>query len=604
MTVLPEGLNDTYDETMDRINCQHTDQATLARKVLSWVFYASRPLTMLEIQHALAVETGDENLDEDNMPEEGLLLSVCNGLVTHEKEGGFLTLVHYTFQQYLEHKAQSLFPDAQVEILRTCLTYLSFDEFEQGPCHWERDFMVRLKRWPLLRYAVPEWGRLARQGAEQACRDMIISFLSQSAKISASVQVLLFKESRVTIFARRRCFPSEVSARRRRLPSEVSALWLAAFYGMEHIVSHLLASKMQNVDIKTTWGDTALHQASGCGNLEIVELLLSNGADVNVKDRSGNTSLHLASFFWSEFSASVASPSMGSEAWGWMNRKVRTQDISLEVTRTLLDHGADVNAVNLRGETALRLSIRNGRVSLTQLLLARGADVTLKDGPQAAPLTFAVANGNEEIAQVLLKHDLQRQVQCGVLDYAIRKAALRGRLSMLAILLSYSSKLPPPDSAGKSLLHNSAFGGNLNCFEYLENRGFDPRVLDKQKRTCLHHAAASPNKRSSAVLGYLIGKGLDPNQSDVDGWTPPLWAAKGGNTTNVQTLLDAGADSFYHGVPEWIPFAIATYHEETAAAAILRPSNKPLPETFQTQESCLSLWHSCCFCDGCDLVSG
>lgn len=145
---------------------------------------------MSEIQHALAVETGDLTLDEDNIPEEGLLLSVCNGLVTYEKEGGFLALVHYTLQQYLEQKAESLFPEAQVEIVRTCLTYLSFDEFEQGPCHGDQYFMARLKRWPLLSYAVPEWGQHARKGAEEACIDSIISFLSQSAKMSASVQVL------------------------------------------------------------------------------------------------------------------------------------------------------------------------------------------------------------------------------------------------------------------------------------------------------------------------------------------------------------------------------------------------------------------------------
>lgn len=40
------------------------------------------PLTMIEIQHALAVEIVDLTLDEDNIPEGDLLLLVCNGLVT------------------------------------------------------------------------------------------------------------------------------------------------------------------------------------------------------------------------------------------------------------------------------------------------------------------------------------------------------------------------------------------------------------------------------------------------------------------------------------------------------------------------------------------
>lgn len=219
---------------------------------------------MVEIKHALAVESGDSSLDEENIPEEQLLLSVCNGLVTYEEEGSFLALVHYSFQQYLEQKAESLFPQAQIEIVRTCLTYLSFDEFEQGPCFQDLDLKVRLKRWPLLGYAVFNWGQHAYQGAEEACRDLILSFLSQNAKMAASIQVLLLRESRGA-----KCSPG--------FPSEVSALWLASVYGLEDAVSHLLASQRQNVNEKTIWGDTALHRVAGSGNIGtyILEYLFS-----------------------------------------------------------------------------------------------------------------------------------------------------------------------------------------------------------------------------------------------------------------------------------------------------------------------------------------
>ena len=66
LTALPEGLNDTYDKTMERINSQYPDQATLAKKVLCWLFYAYQPLTMLVVQHAVSVEIGDRNLDDEN----------------------------------------------------------------------------------------------------------------------------------------------------------------------------------------------------------------------------------------------------------------------------------------------------------------------------------------------------------------------------------------------------------------------------------------------------------------------------------------------------------------------------------------------------------
>ena len=543
---------------------------------------------MSEIQHALAVEGGDSTLDEDNIPEEGLLLSVCNGLVTYEKEGGFLALVHYTFQQYLEQKAESVFPEAQVEIVRTCLTYLSFDDFSQGPCDDDQDLMVRLKRFPLLSYAVPKWGRHARQGAEAACRELIISFLAHSAKRSASVQVLWVEKSMNSNFFTR------------RFPSRISSLWLASHYGLEYTMSHLLASQRQSVNMRTSWGDTALHRAAGCGNVGILELLLCNGADVTAKDRYGNTPLHLTTFFWCQYDMV---PAKGLETWDWKEQKARRSEIALKVTQSLLNYGADVNATTLRGETALHISIMKGQKTLTQLLLARGADVMLKNGFGNAPLTLASAAGEKEIVAILLEHDLQRQVQCGFLNDALRAAASSDHVSLLEILLAKSSQRIPPDPEGRDLLHISANRGSLKCFQYLENRGFDLKALDKQKRTCLHSAAAGRRTGSLGVLEHLLEQGLDPNQSDVDRWTPLLWAAKAGHATKIEKILDAGIDSFYQDDRAWIPFAIATYHHNTLAAAILRPSTGPILETLQTQQSGLSLRHPGVTCDGCELVS-
>ena len=545
---------------------------------------------MAEIQHALAVEPGDSNLDEDNIPERELLLSVCNGLVTYEKERGFLALVHYTFQQYLEQKAKTLFPEAQAEIVRTCLTYLSFDEFEQGPCHQDRDLMVRRKRWPLLRYAVCEWGQHARQGAEEICRDLIVSFLSQDAKLSASVQILWVRESVGSTYTL-------------DFPLKVSALWLASLYGLERTVSHLLASQRHDVNRKTSWGDTPLHQAAGHGHVRILELLLSNGADVTAQDCAGNTSLHMASFDWSQNVACDMFNSMGQETWRWIEIKVEKSDLSLNVTRLLLDHGADVNAVDIRGETPLHNAVINGQKSLTQLLLASGADVTLVNQDGNAPLTLASEYGDEEITRVLLEHDLQRQVQNGITNTAMRTAAYEGRFSLVKILLSRSLEENLLHPEGRTPLHMSAFLGSLECLVYFENDGLNLEVLDKQKRTCLHIAAASTQEGSCAIVKYLLGRGLNPRQSDVHGWTPLLWAAKGGNTTNIQKLLEADADSFCQGDKEWIPFAIATFHENARAAAILRPPDKPLPEVFQNYQSSISLRHPDIYCDNCDLVS-
>ncbi len=50
-------------------------------------------------------------------------------------------------------------------------------------------FEARLRRWPLLRYAMFTWEHHAHELAEEPCKELIMSFLSRSAVLSASVRV-------------------------------------------------------------------------------------------------------------------------------------------------------------------------------------------------------------------------------------------------------------------------------------------------------------------------------------------------------------------------------------------------------------------------------
>jgi ankyrin repeat protein len=52
--------------------------------------------------------------------------------------------------------------------------------------------------------------------------------------------------------------------------------------------------RMIDMDATDEWGNTALHVAARCGNSEVVDILLRNGADINVMDGCGETALHIA----------------------------------------------------------------------------------------------------------------------------------------------------------------------------------------------------------------------------------------------------------------------------------------------------------------------
>ena len=62
---------------MERICNQDEDDAKLAKDVLSWISYALRPLTVEEIKHAMAIEPGEKELDEEALHDEELLIFVC-----------------------------------------------------------------------------------------------------------------------------------------------------------------------------------------------------------------------------------------------------------------------------------------------------------------------------------------------------------------------------------------------------------------------------------------------------------------------------------------------------------------------------------------------
>ncbi len=71
------------------------------------------------------------------------------------------------------------------------------------------------------------------------------------------------------------------------------------------------------------------------------------------------------------------------------------------IMRELIDHGADVNATNTVGETALMWASQWGRAEYIELLLAAGADVNQVDVLEQTALDRALSNGHEEVVALL-----------------------------------------------------------------------------------------------------------------------------------------------------------------------------------------------------------
>lgn len=59
-------------------------------------------------------------------------------------------------------------------------------------------------------------------------------------------------------------------------------------------INSILKSGKADINSKDKYCETALMIASCKGNLEIVKLLVDNGADINIKNNNGKTALDLA----------------------------------------------------------------------------------------------------------------------------------------------------------------------------------------------------------------------------------------------------------------------------------------------------------------------
>jgi ankyrin repeat protein len=157
-------------------------------------------------------------------------------------------------------------------------------------------------------------------------------------------------------------------------------------------MAQALLSQGVKLDATNHQGETALNVVSrGRHDLQdgvcVTQLLLERGVDVNAEDNGHNSSLHAASYAG-----------------------------NLEIARVLLNHGAQADAKNNRGETPLH-EVSHGEyesqadgVGLAQLLLARGVDVNAQDNEGLTPLHGASWCGKLEIARLLLEHvDLKNE---------------------------------------------------------------------------------------------------------------------------------------------------------------------------------------------------
>lgn len=271
-------------------------------------------------------------------------------------------------------------------------------------------------------------------------------------------------------------------------------------------------------------GLTPLMIASGLGQSQMVELLLTTGAEVHtIEPRMGATALHKAA-----------------------------QSGNADVIGLLLDHGSFIDQQSpILGNTSLIDAIIYKHEEAVRLLLKRGARTTIRNHWQQTALELAQNDGLEDIAGLIEARNEAdtTQVRAMTLIAAVKAGNIDEVERLVAAGVYINERVPIIGSLDDNYtpLGIAAREGQADIVRVLFNAGADPRrTIGLFKGTAVHEASffgyadivgrfASERDRAGAPAIEIDAQG------SYNGMTPLHDAVWHGHLETARALVDAGA---------------------------------------------------------------
>lgn len=217
-------------------------------------------------------------------------------------------------------------------------------------------------------------------------------------------------------------------------------LYKAAENGNYNEVTRLL-NEGANVNTQGDYGESPLAAAAGNGYEEIVKLLLKNHALVDAKDLENATPLMRAT----------------------------TPDI----VEILLRAGADINAADRAGRTAVCHAVMRKNFSVMQALLENGANLEIVDYLGYNPIMHAAGSGDGELIMLLLTTPNRKMIiraRAGIKAIQISQKPSKDVLWLLKKSLVTKLVQDQMDRIMRVLIQSSGAIG-LTAQDYADSRG-------------------------------------------------------------------------------------------------------------------------------------
>ncbi|XP_043469266.1 ankyrin-1-like [Leptopilina heterotoma] len=265
--------------------------------------------------------------------------------------------------------------------------------------------------------------------------------------------------------------------------------------------------------------------------IEIIKTLLQFGVNINATYQHGLTALHFTALRKNNSNCSFDDSSKDYDS--------NFDSISGEIAKFLLSKGANVNSETKNGVTVLHAASHYGLAKVVEAILEYNGNVNsrLKNG--ITPLHLSAQRGNVEICEMLLLKGADINAKHDDLKSALHIASEEGHKEICKILLEYGAEIDSTMRGDITPLHISVKKGNEEIIKILLNKGADINAMQDDLKTPLHIASGEAN---TEIIKILLEHGADIDSTMRGGITPLHVSVLRSNREITRILLNKGAD--------------------------------------------------------------
>jgi len=252
----------------------------------------------------------------------------------------------------------------------------------------------------------------------------------------------------------------------------------SGFWSKKDILAYYLSN---GISVNEKFGpdnNTMLHFIAAYGPIDMAAFLLDNGADVNAVNSNNESVLAMAI----------------------MDNKINT-------VKLLIDRGAAINPGICKDGTTCTTNVRIPlhmaaltNVELTNYLLEKGADINAVDTLGDTALVNAIIRDKPDIVKVLIDHGMKTDTVNNQMNTPLHIAVERGNIENIKQLLEKRVNVNVKNNIGQTPLHIASAKGYGDIVALLLQNGSDVTVKDNTKHTPYYYADYFNNETVKSTL--------------------------------------------------------------------------------------------------------